>query len=67
MHFFENINISMLINDRGFKSIRSCIQNPYAQLHHFVGVKSAALTFHSTRQTVARPVLESPVLTTFMR
>ena len=46
----------MLINDRCFKifvSSLSCVQNPYVQIHHFGGVKSAALTFYSTPQTVA--------------
>ena len=37
-----------------FVSSRSFIQNPYAEFHHFWGVKSAALTFYSTPQTVAK-------------
>ena len=42
---------------QNFVSGLSCVQNRYAQLHHFFffggGVKAAALTFPSTLQTVA--------------
>ena len=34
------------------------IQNPYAQLHHFAGIKSVALTFYSTLPTVANVLLD---------
>ena len=37
-----------MIRFQNFVSSRSCVQNPYAQLHHFAGIKSATLTFYST-------------------
>ena len=49
---------------QNFVSGLSCVQNPYAQLHHFGGVKAepqfAALSGTSTPQTVAsiRPIFQ---------
>ena len=53
-----------MIRFQNFVSSRSCIQNPYAQLHHFAGIKSAALTFYSTLRTVANVLLDGqePIL-----